>query len=209
LKYLIQTFGQVLDSVINRPLGLAPGRPFHDNLQLVRADAPLRKRRLQAQPLHEVRHGVASCDGVGDVVAGPALADNGQDAGDLGSVVFASAGFQLHDGAQGQAGGDAVGDAVGRAEGVAHAVAEAEAALHVLAQEAERGEGGKEELGDCVGVVRVGGVRLGEVGEEGRGGAERELFARDFGGRRVVEQFYGVVEAVGDGLRSVSALCRW
>lgn len=90
-----------------------------------------------------------------------------------------------------------MGDVVGRAEGVAHGVAEAQAALHVLAEEAEGGEGGEKELRDCVRVVGVRGVRFGQVGEEGRDGAEGELFAGDFGGRRVVEKFDGVVEAVG------------
>lgn len=52
-------------------------------------------------------------------------------------------GFQLHDVAERQAAGDAVGDAVWGAERVAHRVAETEAALHVLAEEAQGGEGAR------------------------------------------------------------------
>jgi hypothetical protein len=97
--------------------------------------------------------------------------------------------------AESQTAGDAVGDAVGGAEGVAHGVGEAEAALHVLAEEGQGGEGGEEELGDGLGVVGVGGVRCGEVGEKSGDGLEGELFAGDLGGGGVVEELDGVVEA--------------
>ena len=96
--------------------------------------------------------------------------------------------------AERQAAGDAMGDAVGGAECVAHRVAETEAALHVLAKEAEGGEGGEVELRDGFGVVGVGGLRLGEVGEEVRDGLQPELFARHFGRAWMVEELDSVVE---------------
>lgn len=108
-------------------------------------------------------------------------------------------GFQLHDMAERQAAGDAMGDAVGGAERVAHCVAEAEAALHVLAKEAEGGEGGEVELRDGFGVVRVGSFGPGEEGEEARDGLQRELLARHFGRARVVEELDSVVEGPDRG----------
>src|SRR5271168_919350 len=46
-----------------------------------------------------------------------------------------------------------------------------------LAKEAQGGEGGEVELRDGFGVIGVGGLGLGEVGEEIRDGLQRELFA--------------------------------
>ena len=92
-----------------------------------------------------------------------------------------------------------MGDAVGRAESVAHGVAEAEGAFCVLAEEGEGGKDGEEEVGDCLRVVGVGGVRLGEVGEEGTDGLQGKLFTGDFGRGRVVEELDGVVEAADPG----------
>src|SRR5271155_1885723 len=46
-----------------------------------------------------------------------------------------------------------------------------------LAEEAQGGEGGEVELRDGFGVIGVGGLGLGEVGEEIRDGLQRELFA--------------------------------
>jgi hypothetical protein len=63
-----------------------------------------------------------------------------------------------------------------------------------LAEEAQGDEGGEVELRDGFGVVGVGGLGLGEVGEEVRDGLQLELFARHFGRARVVEELDGVVD---------------
>jgi hypothetical protein len=164
---LVQTFGQLFDGFVDWALGLASSRPPDDNVNLILTHSLLGQRRLQPETLHKVQDGVAGFVRVRDVVAGSCLTDEGQDTCDLRGVGFARVGLEFHDVAEGQAAGDAVGDAVGRAEGVAHGVGEAEAAFGVLAQEAERGEGGEEELRDGLRVVGVGGVGLRQIGEEG------------------------------------------
>ena len=72
---------------------------------------------------------------------------------------------------------------------------EAEAALHVLAEEAEGGEGGEEKVGDGLWVVGVGFMGLRQVGEEGGDGLQAQLAAGHLGRGRVVEELDGVVEA--------------
>lgn len=63
-----------------------------------------------------------------------------------------------------------------------------------LAEEAQGGEGCEVELRDGFGIVGVGGLGLGEAGEEARDGLQRELFAWHFGRAWVVEELDGVVE---------------
>jgi hypothetical protein len=191
---LVQTFRELLDSIIQRPFGLASSRALNNDVNLILTDTPFRQRRLEPEPLHEVQHCVACLGRVRNVVARPRLAGEWQDARKLRRVVSARVGFQLHDVAERQAAGDAVGDAVWGAKRVAHRVAETEAALRVLAEEAQGGEGGEVELRDGFGVVGVGGLGLGEVDKEVRDGLQRELLARHFGRARVVEELDGVVE---------------
>ena len=166
MTLLVQTFREPLDSIIQRALSLASSRALNNDVNLILANTSFRQRRLKPKPLHQVQHCVAGLGGIRNVVARPRLADKGQDARNLRRVISARVGFQLHDVAERQAAGDAMGDAVGGTERVAHCVTEAEAAFRVLAKEAEGGEGGEVELRDGFGVVGVGGLGLGEEGEE-------------------------------------------
>jgi len=164
---LIQSFDQFLHRIILRTLSLPSSRTLANDLQLVLLDALFRQSRLQSKPLHEIQDRVANLVRVRDVVSGSALSDVWQDACNLTGVLFARGRLDLDHMSEGEAAGDAVRDPVRRAESIAHCVAEAEAAFHVLAEEAQRGEGGEEKLRGCFVVVGVAFLGFREVGEEG------------------------------------------
>ena len=66
---LVQTFRELLDSIIQRALSLASSRALNNDVNLILANASFRQRRLEVEPLHEVQHCVAGFGGVRNVVA--------------------------------------------------------------------------------------------------------------------------------------------
>jgi len=69
MTLLVQTFRELLDSIIQRALGLASSRALNNDVNLIFANAPFRQRRLEPEPLHEVQHCVTGLGGILNVVA--------------------------------------------------------------------------------------------------------------------------------------------